>query len=399
MENNKKAIKLYFIIISLTAIGLAFSDQIFSNYFKDAYQINAFERGVIEFPRELPGVLGLIVIALLSFLGDVRISIIAQILSAIGLFVLGLFTPTFGVMLVFLFINSLGMHLFFPLQDGIGMALISGDDVGKRMGQYKAVGTAFSMLAGIIVFIGFRYGYFSFTTPIKLVFIIGSIIFIITTILFFEMQKLIKTPIHSDRRLKIIFRKEYKFYYILAIMNGVQKQIMFVFAPWVLIDILGKKVDTIVILSILGSFLGIFFLQAVGKGLDKFGIKKMLYADALSFILVYIAYGIMTYGFASGHLKAYGLPVIITLGIFILDKLSMQFSMVRTIYLRSISFDMSEITQTLSLGISLDHIVSIICAYLGGVIWITFGPQYIFFFAATLSIINLVVAKLVIIKE
>ena len=399
MENNKKAIKLYFVIISLTAIGLAFSDQIFSNYFKDAYQINAFERGVIEFPRELPGVLGLIVIALLSFLGDVRISIIAQILSAIGLFVLGLFTPTFGVMLVFLFINSLGMHLFFPLQDGIGMALISGDDVGKRMGQYKAVGTAFSMLAGIIVFIGFRYGYFSFTTPIKLVFIIGSIIFIITTILFFEMQKLIKTPIHSDRRLKIIFRKEYKFYYILAIMNGVQKQIMFVFAPWVLIDILGKKVDTIVILSILGSFLGIFFLQAVGKGLDKFGIKKMLYADALSFILVYIAYGIMTYGFASGHLKAYGLPVIITLGIFILDKLSMQFSMVRTIYLRSISFDMSEITQTLSLGISLDHIVSIICAYLGGVIWITFGPQYIFFFAATLSIINLVVAKLVIIKE
>lgn len=399
MVNNKKALKLYFIIISLTAIGLAFSDQIFSNYFKDAYQINAFQRGVIEFPREMPGVLGLVVIAFLSFLGDIRISIIAQVLSAIGLLALGLFTPTFGVMLAFLFINSLGMHLFFPLQDGIGMALISGDEVGKRMGQYKAVGTAFSMIASIFVFVGFKYGFLSFTTDIKLIFLLGGVVFIITTILFIKMQNLIKTPIHNDRRLKIIFRKEYKFYYILAIMNGAQKQIMFVYAPWVLIDILGKKVDTIVILSIIGSFLGIFFLQAVGKGLDKFGIKKMLYADALSFILVYVAYGIMAAGFASGYFVTYGLPAIITLGIFILDKLSMQFSMVRIVYLRSICFDTSEITQTLSLGISMDHIVSIICAYFGGVIWITFGPQYIFFLAATLSIVNLVVAKLVIIKE
>ena len=399
MENNKKALKLYFIIISLTSIGLAFSDQIFSNYFKDAYQINAFQRGVIEFPREMPGVLGLLVIAFLSFLGDIRISIIAQILSAIGLFVLGLFTPTFGVMLVFLFINSLGMHLFFPLQDGIGMSLINWDEVCKRMGQYKAVGTAFSMLASIFVFVGFRYNFLSFISPIKLIFLLGAIVFVITTILFLKMQSLIKTPIHSDRRLKIIFRKEYKFYYILAIMNGAQKQIMFVYAPWVLIDILGKKVDTIVLLSILGSFLGIFFLQAVGKGLDKFGIKKMLYADALSFILVYVAYGIMTAGFASGNFVTYGLPAIITLGIFILDKLSMQFSMARIVYLRSICFDTSEITQTLSLGISMDHIVSIICAYFGGVIWITFGPQYIFFLAAVLSIVNLVVAKLVVIKE
>lgn len=395
MENNKKALNLYFIILALSAVALAFSDQIFSNYFKDTYNVSAFQRGIIEFPRELPGVMLLAVVASLSFIGDIRISTIAQILSAIGLMVLGLFTPSFEIMLLFLFINSLGMHLFMPLQDSIGMSLVKGEDIGKRMGQYKAVGTAFSTIGGIIVFAGFHYGWFSLTSPVKYVFVIGAGIFLIISILFLKMQNLIKTPIHSDRSLKIVFRKEYKYYYILAVMNGAQKQIVLVYAPWLLIDMLGKKVDTIVILTLVGSFLGIFSLQAIGKCLDKFGIKKMLYADALSFILVYVAYGLMAMGFVSGRFSLYGLPILITFGIFILDKISMQFSMVRTIYLRSISVNTSEIAQTLSLGISMDHIVSIVCAFLGGIVWGTIGPQYIFFFAAALSLVNLVVAILV----
>lgn len=49
-------------------------------------------------------------------------------------------------------------------------------------------------------------------------------------------------------------------------------------------------------------------------------------------------------------------------------------------------------TPTLSVGISLDHIVTIIFAVLGGIIWGAWGPQYIFFLAAGLSLVNLYVA-------
>ncbi len=399
MENSKKALSVYFAVVALTGVALALSDQIFSNYFKDAYQVSAFQRGLIELPRELPGIIGMLVIASLSFLGDIRISAIAQLLSAAGLLILGLFTPVFGVMLIFLFINSMGMHLFFPLQDGIGLALIGSENVGKRMGQFKAVGTAFTMLAGIVVFIGFRIGWFSFTTPIKTVFLISAAVLFVIMALLMYMQRLVKTPIHKEIRLRLVFRRKYKYYYILAIMNGVQKQIMFVYAPWVLIEILSKKADTIVALSIAGAFLGIFTLQIIGKCIDRFGIRKMLYAEALSFIFVYLAYGVMTSGFAGGRLATVGAPVALTLAIFILDKISMQFAMVRTVYLRSISHDPSEITQTLSTGISMDHIVTIGCAYLGGVVWMTFGPQYIFYAASALSLVNLAVARLAVIDD
>ncbi len=396
--------KIFFVILALTALGSGLSDAVFSNYFKDAYDVTAMMRGFIEFPRELPGLVCIIVISLLSFMGDIRMSILAQALCVIGLTALGLLTPPFNVMLIFLFTYSMGMHTFFPLQDSIGMDLVpKGDSVNRRMGQYKGVATAFGMLASLLIFTGFRMGFFSFTSPIKFPFVIGAIVYAAIFFLFIKLYNMIKAskkeagqhPDPSAVKSKFIFRKEYKYYYILAVMHGVQKQIMAVYGPWVLIELLGSKADTMAILGIIGAFIGIFFMPALGHWTDRFGIKKMLYADALSFIVIYIAYGAMSAGFSTGTFATFGLPAMIIFGLFILDRMSMQMGFIKIVYLKSIAVMPSDITKTLSLGISMDHVVSIICATLGGLIWSAYGPQWIFFLAAALSCVNLVVAFLV----
>ena len=81
----RKEIKIYFAILALTAFGLGLTNNVISNFFKDAYQVSAYTRGVLEFPREVPGMISVIVIASLSFLSDIRISIIAQMLSIVGI--------------------------------------------------------------------------------------------------------------------------------------------------------------------------------------------------------------------------------------------------------------------------------------------------------------------------
>ncbi len=393
LENMSKVQLIYYLIIAFTALGLGLSNDVISNYFKDAYNITAYQRGLIEFPRELPGVLVIVIIDSLSMFSDIRIAMVAQLLSIIGIVTLGFFTPPFTIMLIFIFINSLGMHMFMPIQDSIGMSLINDDNVGKRVGQYKGLATIFTVLASMFVFIGFRVGFFSFTSNIKWIFIISACILGVVFILFFILEKLIKKPIQSNKKVNFVFRKEYKYYYILVVMWGVQKQIMIVYGPWVLIDLLNKRADTLAILSIIGSFVGVFFIPAVGRWIDKFGIKKLLYADALSFIVVYLVYGLLTAGFSTGKLATIGIPIFLAYMVFIVDKMSTQMGMIRTIYLRSIAVKTSDITPTLSLGLSLDHIVSIMCAYLGGIIWSVWGPQYIFFLAASLSFVNLYVAS------
>ena len=388
----KKEIKIYFAILALTAFGLGLTNNVISNFFKDAYQVTAYQRGFLEFPRELPGLISVFVIAALSFLSDIRISIISQVLSVIGIIALGIYTPSFNIMIIYIFINSLGMHLFFPLQDSIGMELAEKDNIGKRLGQFKGFFTGVQMLASIFVFIGFKAGFMSFETPIKTPFIIAGVLFFGVLVLLIMLDRIVRVNHPHVKQSGYVFRKEYKYYYVLVILFGVQKQIMMVYGPWVLIELLSKKADTISILTVIGSFIGIFFIPAIGKWLDTYGVKKLMYVDALSFIGVYLVYGLLAMGYVNGSIKTAGIGMLLAYAIFIIDRMSTQMGIVRTLYLRKIALKPSDVTPTLTLGQSMDHFVSIICAYLGGIIWVAWGPQYIFFLAAGFSLINLYVA-------
>lgn len=383
---------MFFILISAVALGNGLSDGIYSNYFKEVYKITAFQRGLIEFPRELPGLLCAFVIGLLGFLGDLRVSFIAQILAIIGVTVLGLFTPAFGIMLIFLFINSMGMHLFMPLQDAIGMSLAEPNQVGRRMGQYSSIRSVFSLIAALLVFFGFRIGFFTFNTSTKWVFLISAAAFVVAAVMTAVMIGRTKPHKIAVRKNKLVLRKQYRYFYLLTILHGVQKQIAYVYGTWVIVDLLMKRADTLALLSIVIGFISIFFLNMLGKWMDKFGIKKMMYVDALTFIGVYIVYGFVVWGITSGMLPRQGIFVWMVYLLFVLDRLSMQIGMVNSIYLRSIAWDMSEVTATLSMGTTLDHVVSIVAAMVGGYIWTQWGSQWVFFLAAAFSLGNLYVA-------
>lgn len=390
-KKEEQSIRVFFMIVALTGLALGLSDSVFSNYFKDAYQADALLRGIIEFPRELPGLLCMFVISGLAFLGDIRLGILAQVLSIVGLVVLGLTTPSFAVMLIFLFINSMGMHMFVPVSDSLGMSLAKDGKFGSTLGKLNGVRTALSMLAGILVFFGFRSGIFSFVTPIKLVFLLAAAVLFVVLLLLIYMQRLVGDEAKPPK-FKIIFRKEYTTFYLLAILFGARKQIMFVYAPWVLIELLGFKADSMALLGIAGAAIGIFFIPAVGRWIDKFGTSRIMVVEAAVFFFIYISYGVISAGLDAGWLAAAGLPVIITLVINVLDRMTMQFGMVRSIYMRSIALTPEDVTPTLSVGLTLDHLLSIIGAVVCGYLWVQWGPQYVFILAALLSVCNMVVA-------
>ncbi len=428
IQLHRRAIYLYMIIIALAAIGNGFSDGVLANYFKDAYAVTAEQRGFIEFPRELPGIIVFIVVSYLASLGDIRTAIVAQFLSIVGLALLGFLTPPYTWMLFLIFVQSMGQHIWYPLQDSIGMSLIRDEqNAGQTIGRFKGISTGFSMLAALLVFAGFRLGLFSFTTPVKVTFLLAGGAYILTWIVLTMLARVhhqFQASLPANRagqaakqatlagpadpakverglrlmpRLRFVLRREYRYYYILAILFGVQKQIMLVYAPWVLIDLLGKKADTLAMLGMIGSFIGMFFIPQLGRWQDRFGIKKMLYLDAFSFIGVYAAYGLLTAGFTSGALVKIGLPVILTYALFIIDRMSMQMGMIRAMYLRAIARDPADIAPTLTIGQSMDHVVSITCAVLGGIVWSKWGAQYVFFAAALLSLANYAVARAVVI--
>ena len=390
-STNKRLMIVYMVTIALIGLATGLSESTFSNYFKDAYHVDAFQRGIIEIPRETPGVMVFLIISALSFIGDLRLAICAKVLSAIGMIALGLMTPPFAIMLVFLFIHSLGQHMMLPLSDSIGMSLAKEGSVGSSLGRLNGTRTAFNMIAGIIVFIGFRTGFFSFTAPIKINFLIAAGLSLVIVCLLFYMLRLYDNR-KARQKTKLLYRKEYNMYYLLAILFGARKQIMMVYGPWVLIELLDFKADTMALLAIAGSAVGMFFIPAVGRWIDRHGTARIMIIEATAFFFVYIAYGMLSAGLSSGFLAAAGLPVVIAFVIKMADAMTTQFGMVRAVYMRSIAFSPDEVTQTLSLGMALDHVLSIAGSILCGWIWTQMGPLYVFVFAAFLAVCNMLVA-------
>jgi MFS family permease len=215
--SNDRDFKLFLIVGLFTGIASGINSTVFNNFLSDTYKLSASGRGFVEFPRELPGVLIVVVLGMLSFLGDIKIAIVGMLLAALGMIGLGTFSPTFASMLVWMMMLSLGTHIFMPLSAGIGMSLSSKEQYGSRLGRFNAYNLIATIIGYAIVWFGFKYLGLTY----GIAFLIASISYIFAA--FF--LGLMHAKAHKPRKVRFVFRKKYTLYYCLSIVNGARKQI------------------------------------------------------------------------------------------------------------------------------------------------------------------------------
>ena len=392
-QNRQRTVRLFVVVLALTALANGLGNTIFSNYFNEVFHIDSVQRGFIEVPRESPGILCMVLVAALGFLGNLWMSVAAQVLVLIGFMVLGWMSPGYGTMLVFLFIHSLGMHFFMPLNDAISMDLAEKGKVGTTLGRFKGVNTLFSMVAAVLVFVGFRTGFFSFQSKTVLPFAIGAAATAGAVVLLalMAMSSGQRDAVKSHR---LLFRKRYMPYYMVTLAYGCQKRIKIVFAPWVVINLLGRGADTVALLTIVVHLAGTWLAPVIGKMLDRLGVKRMLWVEA-----VYIAVSFSVMGLLAGMLAggSFGLSDPLTwlvFGAYVLCVLFEQFNMVHSYMMRAIALDPSEVTRTLSVGLSVDHVMAIVASPIMGLIWNAWGVQYVFWLAALSALFQVAAAAM-----
>lgn len=349
-------------------------DSTFNNFLNETFLISNLQRGLLEFPRELPGLLVVFVSAILFFLCSRRQAFLANILCAIGILFIGFYSPTFSIMLIWLFIFSVGQHLFLPLNQSIGMELATEGKTGKRLGQFSAVANVAMIIGSFAIFIGFKF----FNLYFKMSYVVAFLGFFTVATLIFLMKE--DEPVSA--RMKFQLRKEYKLYYWLSILYGTRKQIFLTFAPWVLVTVFKQKTQVLATLLAVGGVIGIFFKPMLGKAIDKLGERVILTSEAVMLVFVCIGYGFAREIFTETA------AMFIAFTCYILDQLLMSVGMARATYLQKIAVKPEDVTQTLTMGVSIDHIFSIGIAVSGGFIWLKLGYQYVFLLGAIIAVIN-----------
>ncbi|MCB2298315.1 MFS transporter [Clostridium tagluense] len=373
--NNDRDFKLFLIVGLFTGIASGINSTVFNNFLSDTYKLTAAARGIVEFPRELPGVLIVIVLGILAFLGDIRIAIIGMIFASLGMLGLGLFSPSFATMLLWMMLLSLGTHIFMPLSAGIGMNLSENGNYGARLGRYSAYNLIATIVGYAIVWFGFKY----FNLTYQIAFVLASVFYIFAAFFLGLMKS--KKP--KKKKVTLVFKKKYTLYYCLSVVNGARKQIFLTFAPWVLIQVYHVKPPTFAILGLIIAILSIFTRTIVGNAIDKKGERFVLSLEAIVLIVI-----CMGYSFAD-YLLSPSAAVVIIAACYVIDNSLSVVEMARSTYVKKIAICPEDVIPTLSAGTSFDHVIAMSIPFIGGILWTTMGYQYVFIVAAFIAVINL----------
>jgi hypothetical protein len=181
---------------------------------------------------------------------------------------------------------------------------------------------------------------------------------------------------------RLVFKRKYGIFYAISALFGIRKQIFLAFGTWVLVDIHDVPVSTIALLYFIASTLGVVLRPLLGEVIDWLGERTVLAADEL--LLLGIC---LTYAFADrvlpGHWVIWALY-----GAYILDSVLFALRIARTTYLKKIADDPTDITPTISLGITIDHSVAMSLPVLSGWIWETYGFQWVFVLAGAIALVG-----------
>ncbi len=371
---NKADIHLRYFLVGVLLLGITSGilSTTFSNYLNDIFHLDETQRTALEFPREFPGFMLFAVTGLLASYSIRSWAVLVGILSGIGIFGLGYLSPSYVVMGIWMVVGSMGDHLYMPVENTMGLHLAREGKQGRRLGQITGAKNLAMIAGALLVYVAAKS--FSGALLYKVLFLVAAIAAFASGFAFWKVN--VKAD-REKKKTRFVLRKKYTLFYILNILFGARKQIFLTFAPWVLVKEYHVTPDTMAVLIMIASIAGVVFRQAFGIAVDRFGEKKVFIADAL------ILFGICA-GFALSK------NVYLLFFLFIFDNLMFSTRIARTTYLNKIAHNKSDIAATISLGITMDHVVSMTLPALGGILWLAHGYQSVFVAASAIAVLSLV---------
>ena len=371
---SKTQIALFFVAVACVSAALGVNESIFNNYLSDTFDIGADTRGWLEFPRELPGLLVVVFTVLLGTLTVMQMGVVGTAVFAGGLAGMALWGSShFGVMMCFMMILSAGMHLLQPVTSSIALSLGDAGKRGWRLAQVGVVGTL-GMVAGTGAV---RFLAADQMPRYRLWFLAAAAMALVAVGAYSQLHM----PHLHQPRVRLVIRKRYWLYYLLEFLFGARKQIFLTFGFWVLVKEYNATAAGIAGLLMIAAIIGLGFKLLTGSAIDRFGPRAVMIADGIILALVCVGYGyakVITGDAETAHT--------IACVCFMADSLLFALGTARSVYVSHLTGSPGELTSTLAMGISINHIASMILPGLAGMIWVALGYERVFAIAAVVAL-------------
>jgi hypothetical protein len=370
---------IFLLFVMALAMPIAFNtwSALLNNFVIEVADFDGSDIGWLHTVREIPGFLAIGVIALIIFIRE-------QVLGLVALIMLGVATaltaqfPSMGGILTLTMLSSIGFHYYETVNQSLQLQWIEKKSAPQVLGWLMAMGSAVTFVAYALIVLLWDRLELSYNTVYMMS---GGLTALIALFCLFAYPQF-EAP--NPQLKTFVLRKRYWLYYALQFMAGARRQIFMVFAGFMMVEHFGFDVHEITSLYLLTLMSNVFIAPLVGKVVGVFGERRALLFEYTGLTLIFLAYGGVYF---------FGWGVMIAAGLYVVDHIFFALALALKTYFQKIA-DPQDIAPTAAVAFTINHIAAVFLPAGLGYLWLV-SPAAVFFAAAAMASISFVLALLV----
>jgi hypothetical protein len=396
---------LIFLGLAVAGASFAMSVQmgLNTNFLVDEIHVTAEEQGYLEAARETCGILALFVLAALAGLAEPLVAAGMLLMVAAGISAYA-FAQDYWIIICLSMVWSQGLHIWMPLPNSMTLALSEPGRAGHRLGQIAragAAGTALGLTAAlamtltgvtldsILSIFGAAPAAGSAETAdpaaggwlastLRPLYLAAGLAAVGGAVACLGIYRKLKTP-----GPRLVFRWKYRLYYALCFLEGWRKQIFICFAGFLLVKIHHTSIFQMLILAYIIQIIGAVASPRVGRLIDRIGERRVLIFYYSSIIVVFLGYAWVP--------ESWSYCIWALFGLYIMDNVLFMSAMALTTYVNRIA-PKAEHTQTLSMGVAMNHVAAVAMPAIGGLVWQYVDYPWTFMVGALAAVLSIIVS-------
>jgi len=363
-KNNPMYLYLMVLVICASA-GLQGWLALFTNFAKEVVGVNGFQIGVAQAVREIPGLLTFLVMYVLLFVKEHRLSAWSVVLLGIGIGATGFFT-SFAGLLMTATVMSIGFHYFETTNKSMTVQYFDKQEAPVVFARLRGYGALANIAVGTLVWI------LSFLISYRLNFLLLGVFITAAGIYMLWKNPPVQPGVHQQTRL--VLRRKYWLYYALNFLSGARRQIFIVFAVFLLVERYQLSVGTVAGIYVLNYALTYLTNNHISRAINAYGERVVLSLESASLFLLFLGYAFIE-------------NVWVAVILYVLDSIFFNFSIGLNTYLQKMA-DPGDLSQSTAVGYTINHISAVVIPVIGGTLWL-FNWRLPFIIGACLTFLSL----------
>jgi len=369
----------FLLFLFAMASPLAFNtwSALLNNFVIEVAGFDGADIGLLHTVREIPGFFAIGVIAIIMFMREQVLGVVALALLGVATAVTAYFPSLYGI-LTLTMLSSIGFHYFETVNQSLQLQWIAKDKAPQLLGWLVAAGSAATLVAYVLIVMTWEAFDLSYAFVYMMAGGATALIALYCWVVFPQFE----AP-HPQLK-TFVLRKRYWLYYALQFMAGARRQIFVVFAGFMMVERFGFDVHEITALYLINLIANMIFAPIMGGLVARFGERRALLFEYLGLVIVFLCYGGVYF---------FGWGVVLAAFLYVVDHIFFALALALKTYFQKIA-DPQDIAPTAAVSFTINHIAAVFLPVLLGVLWLV-SPALVFFFAATMASVSFFLALLI----